>query len=75
VTEVNPLNAELKPIRHLLALVGGRHFVHVSKIRVNDYINTDNLSAIIYYISNVMRVIKGKFLRNIFLVPVSGESR
>ena len=31
----NPLNAELKLIRHLLALVGARHFVHVSRIRAN----------------------------------------
>ena len=31
----NPLNAELNPIRHLLALVGGRHIVHVRRIRVN----------------------------------------
>ena len=33
--EINPLNAELNPIRHLLALVGARHIVHVSRIRVN----------------------------------------
>jgi hypothetical protein len=32
---VNPLNAELNPIRHLLALVRGHHFVHVSRIRNN----------------------------------------
>ena len=32
---VNPLNAELNPVRHLLALVGARHIVHVSRIRVN----------------------------------------
>jgi hypothetical protein len=32
---INPLNAELNPIRHLLALIGARHFVHVSRIRVN----------------------------------------
>ena len=31
----NPLNAELNPIRHLLALVGAHHIVHVSRIRVN----------------------------------------
>jgi hypothetical protein len=31
---INPLNAELDPIRHLLALVGARHIVHVSWIRV-----------------------------------------
>ena len=30
----NPLNAELNPIRHLLALVGARHIDHVSRIRV-----------------------------------------
>jgi hypothetical protein len=32
---INHLNAELNPIRHLLALVGARHIVHVSRIRVN----------------------------------------
>jgi hypothetical protein len=30
----NPLNAELNHTRHLLALVGARHIVHVSRIRV-----------------------------------------
>ena len=34
-SSVNPLNAELNPIRHFLALVGARHIVHVSRIRVN----------------------------------------
>ena len=34
--QFNPLNAELNPIRHLLALVGARHIVHVSRIRVNE---------------------------------------
>ena len=33
-TLLNPLNAELNSIRHLLALVGARHIVHVSGIRV-----------------------------------------
>jgi hypothetical protein len=31
----NPLNAELNPICHLLALVGPHHILHVSRIRVN----------------------------------------
>jgi hypothetical protein len=31
----NPLNAELNPICHLLALLGVYHFLHVSRIRVN----------------------------------------
>jgi hypothetical protein len=32
---INPLNAELNPICHLLALLGAHHILHVSKIRVN----------------------------------------
>ena len=31
---VNPLNAELNSICHLLALLGVHHFLHVSRIRV-----------------------------------------
>ena len=31
----NPLNAELNPICHLLALVGSHHILHVSRVRVN----------------------------------------
>jgi len=32
---INPLNAELNPTCHLLALLGVHHFLHVSRIRVN----------------------------------------
>jgi hypothetical protein len=32
--DLNPLNAELNPICHLLALLGVHHFLHVSRIRV-----------------------------------------
>jgi hypothetical protein len=31
----NPLNAELNPICHLLALLGAHHILHVSRVRVN----------------------------------------
>ena len=31
---LNPLNAELNPIGHLLALVGAHHILHVSRVRV-----------------------------------------
>ena len=34
-TEINPLNAELNPIYHLLALLETHHILHVSRIRVN----------------------------------------
>ena len=31
---INPLNGELNPICHLLALVGARHILHVSRVKV-----------------------------------------
>ena len=31
----NPLNSELNPICHLLALLGAHHILHVSRRRVN----------------------------------------
>jgi len=31
---INPLNAELSPICHLLALLGAHHILHVSRMRV-----------------------------------------
>jgi hypothetical protein len=31
---LNSLNADLNPIRHLLALLGAHHILHVSRIRV-----------------------------------------
>ena len=35
ISNINPLNAELNPICHLLALLGPHHILHVSRIRVN----------------------------------------
>jgi transposase len=32
---INPLNSELNPICHLLALLGAHHILHVSGLRVN----------------------------------------
>jgi hypothetical protein len=32
---INPLNSKLNPICHLLTLLGARHILHVSRIRVN----------------------------------------
>ena len=36
---INPLNAELNPICHLLALLGAHHILHVSRIGVNIFID------------------------------------
>jgi hypothetical protein len=35
LTQFNPLNAELNPICHLLALLGGATIVVVSRLRAN----------------------------------------
>ena len=43
---LNPLNAELNPICHLLALLGAHHFLHVSRIRVKSLI----LRLLMFYI-------------------------
>ena len=36
---ISPLNAELNPICHLLALLGVHHILHVSRIRVKEEIS------------------------------------
>jgi hypothetical protein len=36
---INPLNAELISICHLLVLLGAHHILHVSRIRVKSYRN------------------------------------
>ena len=41
---INPLNAELNPICHLLALLGAHSIFHVSRIRVNFKIFAKNLT-------------------------------
>jgi hypothetical protein len=35
LTRFNPVNAELNPISHLMALLGAYHILHVSRISVN----------------------------------------
>jgi hypothetical protein len=68
------LNAELNPIRHLLALLGAHHILHVTRIRVETYSGErawkgicDNLRKPCY-LSRVDRVqkIKGRKQRTDF---------
>jgi len=46
----SPLNAELNPICHLLALLGVHHFLHVSRIRVKSLTLRLLISYIYIYI-------------------------
>ena len=50
LTFINPLKAELNPICYLLALLGDRHFLHVSRIRVKSLIFRLLMSYIYIYI-------------------------
>ena len=66
IPSFNPFNAELNPIRHLLALVGARHIVHVSRIRVNDKLF--NIFLPVYrVIQNKLWVWKGLNIRHMTL--------
>jgi hypothetical protein len=42
---VNPLNAELNPICHLLALLGAHHILHVSGIGVEGWRHTHSANT------------------------------
>jgi len=43
---INPLNAKLNPICHLLALLGAHHILHVSRIRVKvDFVEAISADA------------------------------
>jgi hypothetical protein len=46
---INPLNAELNPICHLLALLA-HHILHVSRIRVNILVTTRRVTTLFMYI-------------------------
>jgi hypothetical protein len=49
---INPLNAELNPTGHLLALLEARHILHVSGIRFNSN-DTGVTKGISNYVNNV----------------------
>jgi hypothetical protein len=42
-SNINPLNAELNPICHLLALLGANHILHVSRVRIKTYIKKESV--------------------------------
>jgi hypothetical protein len=57
-TNIYPLNAELNPIWHLLVLLAAHPILHVSRIRVNDWLATD------FYIRSLL--LGHGFVRNLF---------
>ena len=55
----NPLNAELNPIRHLLALVGAHHILHVSRVRVKNVSGTRPYNGFLKPHSFILRTLIG----------------
>jgi hypothetical protein len=45
---INPLNAELNRVCHLLALLGAHHILHVSRIRVNTFKSSAEVSVLFH---------------------------
>jgi len=43
---INPLNTELNPICHLLALLGAHHILHVSRIRVKEFCDPHQIMTV-----------------------------
>jgi len=43
---INPLNSELNPICHLLALLGAHHIFHVSGLRVKPFLADNSEGAV-----------------------------
>jgi len=72
----NPLNAELNPICHLLALLGTHPILHVSRIRVNVQKNHTAFyrsTSLLYYVI-IVRV-KKNMCSSVELRNVSGNVR
>ena len=65
---VNPFNAELNPICHLLALLGAHHILHVSRVRVNWVVS---LLVCFMFLSLILRCILTVYFILIFYILYS----
>jgi len=57
-SDINPLNAELNPICHLLALLGAHHILHISRIRLNIPDAEKTLLFAMLLFSDIVEIIK-----------------
>jgi len=62
VTGFNPLNAELNPICHMLALLGAHHILHVSRIRVKYRVE--------FCTTKILSVLEISFRLKCFVLPL-----
>ena len=69
IIHFNPLNAELKPICRLLALLGAHHILYVSRIRVN--VNGFKLG--VYSLQKAMVMLKHFTVKGLLYHMLSGH--
>ena len=62
--EINPLNAELNPICHLLSLLGVHHILHVSRVRAKNCLHSRYSVEIFLPSTLLSENIKIKLYRN-----------
>jgi hypothetical protein len=65
--QINPLNANLNPICHLLALLGAHHILHVSRIRVKTIL-------ILSFSSHLVPFVRISLLNSSFLYSLQFET-
>ena len=73
----NPLNTELNPICHLLALLGAHHIFHVSWLRVKLVISNFRrvLNTVRFILGNWVILYADPYLSPSFLLPVLFSSQ
>jgi len=71
LSPINPLNAELNPICHLQALLGGHHILHVSRVRVNGHFNP--LNAELNPICYLLALLGGRHILHVSGLRVKGQ--
>jgi len=68
---INPLNAELNPICHLLALLGAHHILHISRIRVKRQILHLIQTMKQYFGTQSMFFITFKHIKTIIIIKLT----
>jgi len=69
--DFNPLNAELNPIYHPLALLGAHHLLHISRIRVKGHFNP--LNAELNPICHLLALLEAHHILHLSRIRVKGH--
>jgi len=72
---LNPLNAKLNPICHLLALLEDHHILHVSRIRVKVQLSARSIISlyVLFFWAVMGTLIHCYYYRHFFTVPTNAQ--